>query len=223
MATKNSSIGLELAHFNAFKEHWDVYHNNARSMDILAARGLLQVSTAFEHAIGYSADLKVVSEDTHDLSDGSDAKLCTARLHGGDIYPKYGAAVTNIHGKTGDLRVQVLEPRSGNIHWLVIPYSAYGHIGRSSNIELPFSMSGKPMRNNHWWRYEVQDWMELCNLTGADARELNALRSVVEDMRNDPENYEDFDVCEVEYQISELLEGAGILGYNDYYYRVMHG
>lgn len=210
MATKNSSIILEKTHFDAFKQQWSMYHQHSYSVETMVNIGVLQVSTAYEHALAEGAGLEVVSEDTHDLSDGSDAKLCTARYHGGIVYPKYGIPVTNIHGKTGDLRVQGLEPQTGEIYRFVFPRSSYEHLSKKSNIEIPFDLNGTPLRSNHWWRYEVQDWDQLCNLTGEQAKELNQLNGVHQHITKNLSSYPQGTLEKIELRIAHIYQAANI-------------
>ena len=157
MATKLENLPLELAHFEHFKMYipdadwWDT-----PTVESLLKRGLIQVSTAFEEAIATVSGHTVVSENTHDVSDGSDTKLSSVRTSG---YGKsYSAPVTNIYGKTGILRVQVYERKQNKFYYFAIPRESYSHIPRTSNIEIPFELNGTPKRDNrctvNWWLFE---------------------------------------------------------------------
>jgi hypothetical protein len=118
--------------------------------------GIIQVSTAVEHAVAQQTNTRVISEDARDLSDGSDVKTCTARTH--NRGRSYGAPVTNIGGKTGSLRVQAYERMQDRFYLFLIPREAYRHIPPSSNIEIPFESDGTPRRRNRWWQHEVLSW-----------------------------------------------------------------
>lgn len=166
MATKLENVELELAHFNNFKHYIPNFDQMCKdTVALLAEVGLLQVSTGFEYAIAKVGGHTVISTDEADISDGSAAKLVSVRTYG---YGKsYGAPVTNIYNKTGALRVQVYERKYNKFYYFVIPHRAYRHIGKKSNIEIPFHLDGTPRRINrakyeNWWDYEVSSFEEMC-------------------------------------------------------------
>ena len=154
MATKPQAIQSEVAHFTNFSKY--LPHDNKvckkTVMSYLYA-GLIQVSTALEHAISYVAGNTVVNEDTHDISDGSEVKLCTSRYH-----PELTANVSNMSGKKGKLRVHVYEQYTGKFYYFVIPPRAHKKV---KHLEIPFNLDGTPKRTNHWWAYEVETFVEL--------------------------------------------------------------
>lgn len=164
MATKLENLPLELAHFEHFKKYvpgcdwWDT-----RTVEDFLTRGRIQVSSTFEEAIATVSGFSVVSTNTHDISDGSDAKLSCVRTSGKGL--NYSAPVTNIYGKTGILRVQVYERKQDKFYYFAIPRDAYSHIPRTSNIEIPFEMDGTPKRTNrcmvNWWDYEMASFTEM--------------------------------------------------------------
>jgi hypothetical protein len=155
MATKPQSIQLEIQHFNAFKQYVPLYSGMCeRTIESLLNMGMIQVSTCFEHALGNVSNTKVVNENHCDLSDGSDAKLCSTHIHRG----KCDTHVSNITGKTGKLRVQVYEQQTAKIYWFVIPYKAYSHL---KVLEIGFNIDGSPNRGTKWWQYEVDTFKKL--------------------------------------------------------------
>lgn len=171
MATKMEHLLLETAHFNHFKERIPKFSDlDEPTVLALLELGVLQISTAFEHALAHIGNHKVVSLDKGDLyRDGSysDAKLSSVRTSG---YGKsYSAPVTNIFNKTGTLRVQVYERKQNKFYYFAIPRRAYIDIPRSSNIEIPFELDGTPRRVPkrpvyvNWWKYEVGSWDEMAN------------------------------------------------------------
>lgn len=167
MATKLSTQHLETAHFKHFVDYIpDVEQMCKKTLTLLLEKGMIQVSTAFEHALAnVNGEIDVISEDEADLSDGSDAKMVTVRTS--SYGSAYSAPVTNIKGKTGWLRVEVYERKQDKFYYFKIPYSAYQHIPKSSNIEIPFDMDGTPKRFNrcqiNWWNYNVDTWHDMAN------------------------------------------------------------
>ena len=164
MATKMEHLDLEIAHFNNFSQYIPGMNKCcAKTIRHILQLGLIQASTAFEQALAHQMGIKVVSEDSNDLSDGSDAKLSTVRTYGYGKY--YGAPVTNIKGKTGDLLIQVYERKLAKFYYFIIPYNAYKHIPTKSNIEIPFELDGTPKRipsravKVNWWKFEVVSLM----------------------------------------------------------------
>ena len=127
--------------------------------DTMANLGIIQVSTALEHAIAKVSGLSVVSCDSHDLSDGSDVKSITTRWT--DDRSSLRANVSGLKNKTGPIRLQLLNHIDNQFYYFVIPYCEYA--GKKS-IEIPFLKTGEPGRrsNNIWWRYEVSSFDELC-------------------------------------------------------------
>lgn len=171
MATKLENLDLEVAHFNNFKGYIPGYSNLCGfTLEAVLKMGLMQVSTAFECALGDVGGHQVVSEDQGDLlrnGDYSDAKLSTVRT---SSYGKsYGAPVTNIYNKSGALRVQVFERKQDKFYYFWIPKAAYAHIGKSSNIEIPFELDGTPRRiptrkvYQNWWDWEVPDFQTMAS------------------------------------------------------------
>jgi len=157
MATKQSNLALDRAHFNYVRQHIPGYTPSYnRCIEWMLDLGIIQVSTAVEHAVAQQTGTRVISEDARDLSDGSDVKACTVRVSGYGL--KYSAPVCNIAGKTGSLRVQVYERLQDRFYLFLIPRKAYRHIPSSSNIEIPFEQDGTPRRSNRWWQYAVDHW-----------------------------------------------------------------
>ena len=169
MATKLENLDLEKAHFNHFKKHVPGMKKCCKkTVKTLLDLGVLQVSTAFEQAIASVSGNIVVSTDTADISDGSDAKMCSVRTSG--YGKRYSAPVTNITGKTGVLRVQVFERKQNKFYYFAVPHDAYKHIAKTSNIEIPFEIDGtprivpsRPVIQN-WWNYEVKSFKKMCKV-----------------------------------------------------------
>lgn len=165
MATKAENLHLDIAHFSAFQK----YISTLKDLDqatILAMLqlGIVEVSTAFEHALADIMGTTVISKDWADLSCGSDAKLTSVRTS--SYGTAYSAPVTNIKNKTGDLLVQCYERVQNKFYYFRIPNSAYSHIPPTSNIEIPFELDGTPRRINrcsvNWWKFEMPSFNALC-------------------------------------------------------------
>ena len=165
MATLSQHIDLEKKHFEKFKI-WIPGIDNlcSKTLDQLLDNGIIQISTAFEHAIANAGKLQVESIHGADFSDGSDAKLSTARYCWNG--KRYSAPV-KMKNKTGWLRIQVYERNYDNFYYFKIPFESYKEVKPTSNIEIPFEIDGTPKRQKHpqaiyhWWRYEVKDFLEM--------------------------------------------------------------
>jgi hypothetical protein len=167
MATKLENLQLEIAHFNAFKRYLPNFVNlDTKTLEILLEMGMIEVSSAFERAIAEFSGSDVVSLDHADLSCGSDAKLVTVRTC--NYGTTYSAPVSGIHNKTGDLLVQVYERKRNEFYWFRLPYETYYHIPKTSNIEIPFELNGRPRRRNkklfNPWEFECKSFEEMCNI-----------------------------------------------------------
>ena len=166
MSTKLENLALDIAHFNNFKSYVPGYNKmDLVTLESLLNLGGLQISTLWEQALANILGCKVVSEDAFDLSNGGDGKISSVRTYG---YGKsYGSPITNVSGKTGTLYAQVYERKQHKFYYFAIPYDAYCHISKSSNIEIPFGFDGVPRRRNscnvNWWNFEVKDLLDFKN------------------------------------------------------------
>ena len=160
MATKASSIDLEIAHFNNIKDQLPNAENWCwKTVEDMLNMGIVQVSTAIEHAIAHVGGNTVVSEDTHDLSNGDEVKAASARIRGNG--KAYDAYVSNTKGKTGNLRVQVYERKNNKFYYFVIPHSRYSKV---TYLEIPFFLDGTPKNNSKWWNWEVKTFEEMARV-----------------------------------------------------------
>lgn len=169
MAKQLQHLNLEIEHFLHFQEFLpDVQKYCQDTIKYMLHLGIIEVSTAFEKVLCVIGGHVHVSKPQGDLYRNgkySDAKLSCARTSG---YGKsYGAPVTNIHNKTGDLRIQVYERKQNKFYYFVIPRRVYKDIPKTSNIEIPFELDGTPRRKPlrkvrvNWWRYEASDFITM--------------------------------------------------------------
>jgi hypothetical protein len=166
MSTKLENLELEIAHFNNFKQYVPNFKDmDIKTVELLLKMGGLQISTLWEQALANIIGCTVVSLDANDLSDGGDGKIISVRTSG--YGRSYSAPVTNTSGKTGTLYVQMYERKQHNFYYLAIPYDAYSHIAKSSNIEIPFELDGTPRRRNscnvNWWNFELKNLSDFKN------------------------------------------------------------
>jgi len=60
----------------------------------------------------------------------------------------------------------VYERKQDKFYYFLIPYSAYSHIPKTSNIEIPFNLDGSPKKINkcniNWWDYSKETFSEIC-------------------------------------------------------------
>lgn len=164
MATKASNINLEKKHFDGFRHCLPGIENCCEeTIDHLLNLGIIQVSTAFEHALANVYNLEVVSENGRDLNNGADAKISSVRTHRKGTC--YSAPIYRTSTKTGNLWVQVYERKLDKHYYFNIPYEAYSQISKTSNIDIPFEIDGTPRRENgpksrlpNFWDYEVKSF-----------------------------------------------------------------
>lgn len=156
MATLDAHLDLEISHFKNFSKHIPKFKSWCpKTISEMLSMGIIQVSTAFEHALAKVGGYSVVSEAGRDGSDGSDAKLSSVRLRAQNT--AYSAWVSNTAGKTGKLRVQVYERKQNKFYYFVIPHKVYSTV---KYLEIPFDLEGNPTRvtrngKNKWWACEV--------------------------------------------------------------------
>jgi hypothetical protein len=167
MTTKLENVVLDVAHFDNFRHLIPGYDKMDQwTIDNLLGLGILQVSTAFEHAIAAVGGHTVVSEDQYDLDNGNDAKLSTVRFSNNKR--SYTAPISNVHNKTGTLCVQVYERINNSYYFFMIPKEAHEKIGLKSTIEIPFELDGTPRfmpkgvsKLPNWWQYQVPSFKDL--------------------------------------------------------------
>jgi hypothetical protein len=162
MATLDIHKELEIAHFKNFKQYIPKFNRWCeKTISEMLEMGIIQVSTAFEHALANVGGFQVVSEAGRDGSDGSDAKLSSVR-HRAQM-TAYSAWISNTIGKKGKLRVQVYERIQNKFYYFVIPYKVHSTV---KYLEIPFDLSGNPSRitrngKNKWWSCEVSSFNEV--------------------------------------------------------------
>ena len=129
---------------------------------------IIQTGQLFEKAISVQCKLLRESSYGKDFANGDDAKLVSVRTHGHG--KTYSAPVNKIHNKRGWLLVAVYERKQQNWFYFRIPYRAYKHIPKTSNIDIPFEADGTPRRKNNcsvnWWKHEVSTFKELSRNNG---------------------------------------------------------
>lgn len=117
-----------------------------------------------EHAISIQGNLEKFNTVGKDFTDISDAKLISVRTSSKG--KAYSAPITNIHQKRGLLRVVCYERKQDKFYFFLIPYESYKHIPKTSNIEIPFDLTGDPRRKNkcktNWWNYEQTTFRGIC-------------------------------------------------------------
>jgi hypothetical protein len=177
MSTQSNATPLEILHLEQFKQHIPGFSAmDPATFQALATLGGLQVSTLFELAIANISGWLHESKSGQDLADGSDAKYVTCRTHSTGAC--YGARISGLHNKRGDLRVQVLSPKGNHsgvnqFYYFIIPYKEYKHIKTDTgNLEIPFLRDGTPNRQSknkstglNLWIYEVPTFERLAHST----------------------------------------------------------
>ena len=169
MATRALSHDLDNAYVRHLLPKIKGYEKqDPATIEWLMERGLLQASTVAEHAVASVGGHKVVSEDTHDISNGCDVKLATVREF--SYFSRYGAGVRNFQNKSGDLLVIVYERHLDRFYYFKIPHSAYSRV---KEITIPFLSDGNPQRDvqrsayysdtvkQKWWKYEKATFEEM--------------------------------------------------------------
>ena len=179
MSTISTATPLEILHLEQFKEYIPGYDKMDKStLTALATMGGLQVSTLFELAIANVSGWLHESRLGQDFADGSDAKYITCRTHSSGS--SYGARISNLHNKKGDIRVQVLCPKGdlngvNQFFWFIIPHKEYAHITTASgNLEIPFNTDGTPNKHSknkstglNLWIYEVPNFVRMAHSNSA--------------------------------------------------------
>ena len=134
----------------------------------LVVDDIIQLGQLFEKAI--ESQLGLVRESTagRDFACGDDSKCVVVRTC--NYGKSYSANVSNVHSKTGNLLVSVYERKQGKWYFFRIPYHAYKHISKTSNIDIPFEINGVPRRiplrfgSANWWQYEVPCFKSLAGV-----------------------------------------------------------
>lgn len=122
---------------------------------------LISISSLLESAISKNKGLERHDTMGQDFTDGSDAK--TASVRWANSRKSYSAPISDIFNKKGLLRCVIYERQLDKFYYFLIPYDAYKHIPKSSNIEIPFNLDGIPKKDAkvkyvNWWQFEVLDF-----------------------------------------------------------------
>ena len=175
MSTSANATPLEVLHLEQFKKHIPGFDKmDPVTLQALANMGGLQVSTLFELAIANISGWLHESKNGQDFVDKSDAKYISCRTHSTGAC--YGARISGLHNKRGDLRVQVLCPKGdqrgiNQFYYFIIPYKEYKHIKTDTgNLEIPFLKDGTPNRQSknkstglNLWIYEVPNFERMAH------------------------------------------------------------
>lgn len=168
MATRAISHDLDNAYIRHLLPKIKGYDKqDASTIEWAIELGLMQASTVAEHAVASVGGHQVVSEDSHDISNGCDVKLATVREY--SDFSRYGAGVRNFQNKTGDLLVIVYERHQERFYYFRIPHSAYSNL---KEVCIPFLSDGSPHRDvpvtyhnrtgkQKWWKYEKATFEEM--------------------------------------------------------------
>ena len=117
-----------------------------------------------EHAIHTIGKIEKHNTVGKDFVDKSDAKLTSVRTSSKGT--AYSAPITNLHRKEDLLRIVCYERKQDKFYYFLIPYDAYKHIPKTSNIEIPFNLDGTPKKENkcqvNWWNYSKETFKEIC-------------------------------------------------------------
>jgi hypothetical protein len=141
----------------------------------LVATGEIQIETLLENALVVASGLRYtrVCEDSHDHSDGSDAKKTVSVFRCNDIHKDRWMntwRITNIKNKTGLLRVLCLSKQTKKFHHYAIPHSAYSGLS-AVEIMLDNSCGYKEpegIPKGKWQKYEVADFIALATARHQD-------------------------------------------------------
>lgn len=163
----NRDLAVDLAKFDFLWPRAYPYFSKILPITKFARKLLiddvLQLGQLHEKAISVQCRLLRESTDGKDFNNGDDAKLVSVRTS--SYGTSYNAPVNGIYVKRGNLLVSVYERKQNNWFFFKIPYSAYGHISKTSNIEIPFELDGTPRRGNrcsiNWWDFEVKSMKEF--------------------------------------------------------------
>jgi hypothetical protein len=140
------------------------------------------LGSLLEHAIHIVGGIKKINGVGKDFDDISDAKLISVRTSSKGL--AYTAPVTNIHRKRGFLRVVCYERKQDKHYFFLIPFSAYEHIPKTSNIEIPFELNGNPRKINkcnvNWWDFEKLSFQEICVSAVAKPTTPNIVSPIVD-------------------------------------------
>jgi hypothetical protein len=182
VTTQLSNLEFDIAYYMHLKSYLDKISGASNlstplcysTLEWMLTNGMVQVSTIFEQVMAVLTNGNVTSKDSHDLSNGADCKLTTARFT--NYKSHYKARVGDVYNKTGTLYVLCFEKLQKNFYYFAIPSDAYSKIPKSSNIEIPFETDGTPRRTPagyrkyvNWWNYEcesLEDMATFCGTTG---------------------------------------------------------
>jgi hypothetical protein len=205
MSTQDGNIAYELLFVNKFyeyaypmssKEHREFYIQT-----VLA--GEVQISTFMENAVAKAAGLMRDSRFAMDLSDGSEVKCAVSSYRNNNIAKgawMHTYEISNVHTKTGPLRIIGWNKITEEFEFYFIPNSAFSHIkgtltltietfsGYYAQYGMEPTFTGIRSGDSKWHQYQVNDFITMCKMralpTPANTSSLN-LDSLA-DSKTDP-------------------------------------
>lgn len=141
----------------------------------LVATGEIQIETLLENTLVTASRGRYtrVCEDSHDHSDGSDAKKAVSVFRCNNIDRDQWMntwRITNLKNKTGLIRALCLSKQTKKFHHFAIPYSAYSGLNA---VEIILDSSSgyrepKGIPKGKWTVYEVPDFVTLATVRHQD-------------------------------------------------------
>jgi len=117
---------------------------------------VINTAILFEKAISKTGKIKRDATVGRDFVDLSDAKSVSVRLR--NLDKTYSANVADLKTKQGAIRIICYERVTKKFYYFIVPADK----NPRTSIEIPFNLDGWPNKNSHWWRYEVNSFVELC-------------------------------------------------------------
>ena len=139
----------------------------------LVATGELQIESILENALVECSDglYTRVCENTHDHSDGGDAKKVSSVFRCNNIKKDHWKNTWNVRkvsGKTGMLRILALSKQTKTFYHFAIPRPAYKHLKTDLEIVLDTSVGyadPKGIPHGKWMVYLVPDFKTLATVS----------------------------------------------------------
>ena len=123
---------------------------------------LINIGELAELAISIGSNVQRCSKNTPEIDLVSGKQIKHGRTNP-DTQHNGLKAFCSIKNHKSTILFVATERRTSKEYYFAFPHSSYKkHHGNT--IAIPFDFAGRPVKTNHWWRYEVESFEKLCEL-----------------------------------------------------------
>jgi hypothetical protein len=181
MATQDGNIAYDMLFVDEFYHHaYPDGTDEHKSFYVdTVLRGEIQISTFIENAIAKAGGLERNSKFAMDLDDGSEVKSAVSSYRNNHVIKgqwMHTYEISNVHTKTGPLRIVGYNKIIKKFEFYFIPNSAFSHLkgvltlpietysGYYASLGMSPTFTGVRTSDSKWHQYQVADFITMCKM-----------------------------------------------------------